>query len=160
MGAVVAVIDALRGDFSVQVEAHAGDQELEPLFRHRGRRSLVDLQRFPVHQGPDLVPVRRPRSQLKPAVVEYVSWFNHERLLASLGDRSPVESESLYVRREAQLSIPLELETNTHRLQAALEYADSVEPGWNAWLPLAFVSIVRELDPGHAKPPGKLDLRR
>jgi len=46
----------------------------------------------------------RSRSRLEPAVVEYVSWFNHERLHESLGDRSPVEFESLYVRREAQLS--------------------------------------------------------
>jgi putative transposase len=46
----------------------------------------------------------RSRSQLELAVVEYVSWFNHERLHESLGDRSPVEFESLYVRREAQLS--------------------------------------------------------
>ena len=46
----------------------------------------------------------RSRSRLELAVVEYVSWFNHERLHESLGDRSPVEFESLYVRREAQLS--------------------------------------------------------
>lgn len=48
----------------------------------------------------------RSRSQLELAVVEYVSWFNHERLHESLGDRSPVEFESPYVRQEAQLSIP------------------------------------------------------
>jgi putative transposase len=50
--------------------------------------------------------VWRTRSQLELAVVEYVSWFNHERLHESLGDRSPVEFEDLYVRREAQLSHP------------------------------------------------------
>ncbi len=48
----------------------------------------------------------RSRSQLELAVVEYVSWFNHERLHESLGDRSPVEFEDLYVRQGAQLSIP------------------------------------------------------
>jgi len=48
----------------------------------------------------------RARSQLELAVVEYVSWFNHERLHESLGDRSPVEFESLYVRQGDQLSIP------------------------------------------------------
>jgi len=48
----------------------------------------------------------RSRSQLELAVVEYVSWFNHERLHESLGDRSPVEFEDLYVRRGAQLSYP------------------------------------------------------
>lgn len=48
----------------------------------------------------------RSRSQLELAVVEYVSWFNHERLHESLGDISPVEFEDLYVRQRAQLSIP------------------------------------------------------
>ncbi len=48
----------------------------------------------------------RSRSQLELAVVEYVSWFNHERLHESLGDRSPVEFEDLYVRQGAQLSYP------------------------------------------------------
>ena len=48
----------------------------------------------------------RSRSQLELAVVEYVAWFNHERLHESLGDVPPVEFEDLYVRREAQLSIP------------------------------------------------------
>ncbi len=48
----------------------------------------------------------RTRSQLELAVVEYVSWFNHERLHESLGDRSPVEFEDLYVRQGAQLSYP------------------------------------------------------
>jgi putative transposase len=48
--------------------------------------------------------VWRSRSQLELAVVEYISWFNHERLHESLGDRSPVEFEDLYVRQEAQLS--------------------------------------------------------
>lgn len=50
--------------------------------------------------------VWRSRSQLELAVVEYVSWFNHERLHESLGDRSPTEFEDLYVRRGAQLSYP------------------------------------------------------
>lgn len=48
--------------------------------------------------------VWRTRSQLELAVVEYVSWFNHERLHESLGDISPVEFEDLYVRQGAQLS--------------------------------------------------------
>lgn len=50
--------------------------------------------------------VWRTRSQLELAVVEYVSWFNHERLHESLGDVSPVEFEDLYVRQGAQLSYP------------------------------------------------------
>jgi putative transposase len=44
--------------------------------------------------------VWRSRSQLELAVVEYVSWFNHERLHESLGDIPPVELEDLYVRQE------------------------------------------------------------
>jgi putative transposase len=50
--------------------------------------------------------VWRTRSQLELSVVEYVSWFNHERLHESLGDIPPVEFEDLYVRRGAQLSYP------------------------------------------------------
>jgi putative transposase len=51
--------------------------------------------------------VWRSRSQLELAVVEYVSWFNHERLHESLGDLPPAEFEDLYVRqggREISLS--------------------------------------------------------
>lgn len=43
-------------------------------------------------------------SQLELAVVEYVSWFNHERLHESFGDVPPVEFEDLYVRQGVQLS--------------------------------------------------------
>lgn len=48
----------------------------------------------------------RSRSQLELAVVEYIAWFNHDRLHESLGDVSPVEFEDLYVREGAQLSYP------------------------------------------------------
>jgi putative transposase len=37
--------------------------------------------------------VWRTRSQLELAVVEYISWFNHDRLHESLGDIPPVEFE-------------------------------------------------------------------
>ena len=40
--------------------------------------------------------VWRSRSQLELATVEYVSWFNHERLHESLGDIPPVEFEALH----------------------------------------------------------------
>ena len=40
--------------------------------------------------------VWRTRSQLELATVEYVSWFNHERLHESLGDIPPVEFEALH----------------------------------------------------------------
>jgi len=51
--------------------------------------------------------VWRSRSQLELAVVEYVSWFNHQRLHESLGDIPPAEFEDLYVQqggREISLS--------------------------------------------------------
>lgn len=46
----------------------------------------------------------RSRSQLELAVVEYIAWFNNDRLHESLGDLSPVEFESLYLPQGAQLS--------------------------------------------------------
>jgi hypothetical protein len=46
----------------------------------------------------------RSRSRLELAVVEYVSWFNHERLHESLGDLPPAEFEDLYVRQGVQMS--------------------------------------------------------
>jgi transposase InsO family protein len=46
--------------------------------------------------------VWRSRSQLELALVEYVSWFNNERLHESLGDVSPAEFEDLYVRQGDQ----------------------------------------------------------
>jgi putative transposase len=48
----------------------------------------------------------RSRSQLELAVVEYIAWFNNDRLHESLGDISPVEFEDLYVAQEVQLSNP------------------------------------------------------
>jgi putative transposase len=43
--------------------------------------------------------VWRSRSQLELAVVEYISWFNHDRLHEALGDIPPVEAEALHARR-------------------------------------------------------------
>jgi transposase InsO family protein len=40
--------------------------------------------------------VWRTRTQLELAIVEYVGWFNTDRLHASLGDRPPAEFEALY----------------------------------------------------------------
>ena len=45
--------------------------------------------------------VWRSRSQLELAAVEYIAWFNHERLHSSLGDLPPVEFESLYAAEGA-----------------------------------------------------------
>jgi putative transposase len=43
--------------------------------------------------------VWRTRAQLELAVVEYISWFNHDRLHEALGDIPPLEFETLYARR-------------------------------------------------------------
>ena len=43
----------------------------------------------------------RSRAQLELAVVEYIAWFNNDRLHESLGDVSPAEFESLYVGQES-----------------------------------------------------------
>ena len=40
------------------------------------------------------------RSQLELAVVEYVAWFNNERLHEALGDRPPREVEDLYAAKD------------------------------------------------------------
>jgi putative transposase len=42
----------------------------------------------------------RSRSQLELAVVEYVAWFNNERLHEALGDHTPREIEELYAVKE------------------------------------------------------------
>jgi len=49
----------------------------------------------------------RSRSQLELAVVEYVAWFNNERLHESLDDLSPAEFEDLYVRQGGLTDLPL-----------------------------------------------------
>jgi transposase InsO family protein len=43
--------------------------------------------------------VWRTRSQLQLAIVEYVAWFNDERLHESLGDRPPGDVEALYASK-------------------------------------------------------------
>jgi putative transposase len=40
--------------------------------------------------------VWRTRSQLELTIVEYVGWFNHERLHESLGDLPPAEFDALH----------------------------------------------------------------
>jgi putative transposase len=50
--------------------------------------------------------VWRTRSQLELAVVEYIGWFNHDRLHEALGDVPPVEFEGLYApRTETNISL-------------------------------------------------------
>ena len=43
--------------------------------------------------------VWRSRSQLELAIVEYVGWFNSDRLHEALGDRPPAEFEALDARQ-------------------------------------------------------------
>jgi putative transposase len=43
--------------------------------------------------------VWQTRTQLELAIVEYVAWFNNERLHEALGDRPPAEVEALYATR-------------------------------------------------------------
>ncbi len=57
--------------------------------------------------------VWRTRSQLELAVVEYVGWFNHDRLHEALGDRPPVEFEALHARPDRPSTISIKIpETN------------------------------------------------
>ena len=46
------------------------------------------------------------RSQLELAVLEYVAWFNNERIHESLGDRPPREVEELYAVK-TQPTLPI-----------------------------------------------------
>src|SRR5206468_1769506 len=43
--------------------------------------------------------VWQTRAQLELAIVEYLGWFNHDRLHESLGDIPPAEFEALYAPR-------------------------------------------------------------
>src|SRR3954454_2871244 len=43
--------------------------------------------------------VWRTRSQLELAVVEYIGWFNHDRLHEALGDIPPVECEQRHATK-------------------------------------------------------------
>jgi putative transposase len=49
--------------------------------------------------------VWRTRAQLELAVVEYIAWFNHDRLHESLGDIPPVEFEDLAALRSRAMTL-------------------------------------------------------
>jgi putative transposase len=52
--------------------------------------------------------VWKTRSQLELAVVEYIGWFNHDRLHEALGDVPPAEMEDLYApRTETNISLSI-----------------------------------------------------
>jgi putative transposase len=52
--------------------------------------------------------VRRTRSQLELAIVEYVAWFNSTRLQESLGDQPPAEFEALHAPQDQTIHPPSE----------------------------------------------------
>ncbi len=55
----------------------------------------------------------RSRSQLELAVVEWVGWFNNDRLHEALGDIPPAELEGLYaIKSETQSTLTTETKTN------------------------------------------------
>ena len=57
--------------------------------------------------------VWRTRSQLELAIVEWVAWFNNDRLHEALGDIPPAEHEDLYAAKcAAQITLSKEKETN------------------------------------------------
>jgi len=49
--------------------------------------------------------VWRTKTQLELAIVEYISWFNHDRLRGALGDIPPIEFQAPAARRVQQLSL-------------------------------------------------------
>jgi putative transposase len=52
--------------------------------------------------------VWRTRSELELAVVEYIGWFNHDRLHEALGDIPPADMEALYApRSETNISLKM-----------------------------------------------------
>ena len=46
--------------------------------------------------------VWRTREQLEFAIVEYLGWFNHDRLHSALGDIPPAEFEALYAPQRSE----------------------------------------------------------
>jgi len=61
--------------------------------------ALALLKRCRRRGGEVLIGDKNYRAQLELAVVEYISWFNHDRLHESLGDIPPVEFETLAALR-------------------------------------------------------------
>jgi putative transposase len=60
--------------------------------------TLVLFESFADSSRTELIAERvwRTRSQLKPAIVEHVGWFNSARLHESLGELPPAEFEALH----------------------------------------------------------------
>jgi transposase InsO family protein len=62
--------------------------------------------------------VRRIRSQLELAVVEYVGWFHHDRLHEALDDRPPAEFEILYAAQDMAMTTSTRSRTPTNPVSA------------------------------------------
>jgi putative transposase len=48
--------------------------------------------------------VWRTKAQLELAIVQYISWFNHDRLHSTLGDIPPIEFEALAALRTQSMA--------------------------------------------------------
>ncbi len=73
------------------------------------------------------MPTTRPRytvTQAELAIVEWVSWFNHDRLHSSIEDIPPVEFEQDYAERSATEPPP-----DSSRPTGSLRWAASEQPG-------------------------------
>jgi Integrase core domain len=90
--------------------------ELEPVARlAEAKLEAAKEQAAPVRLETELIADRvwRTRSQLELAVVEYVAWFNNDRLHESLGDVSPAEFESLYAAKgDRRISLKMKIGSN------------------------------------------------
>jgi hypothetical protein len=71
----------------------------------------------------------RNRSQLELAVVEYVAWFNNERLHEALGDRTPREIEEPYAVKEEEPHPSNERWEPTHTVSVKASPAQSPTRG-------------------------------
>ena len=63
--------------------------------------------------------VWRTRSQLELAVVEYVGWFNHDRLHEALGDLPPAEFEALYNAQDMAITTSIKIRKPTNPVSVA-----------------------------------------
>jgi hypothetical protein len=102
--------------------------------------------------------VWRARAQLELATVEWVGWFNHDRLHESLGDLPPVEFERLHAAGEALVGpIPDDgsvAPSSAERLPAARIAPGELAGGQNGAIRTG--RRLRPPTPRAARPPGSL----
>jgi putative transposase len=96
------------------------------------------------------------RSQLELAILEYVQWFNYDRLHQSLDDRPPVEVEELY--RAAQTPIPGDRQVSVSSPRAAERLTERQLENVDAEIALKrSESPVDEAGPAKTAPTGQVD---